>query len=43
MSSNYNSRPRACEVIVDDVSFYEIKSREPFDQLIANEKLIPQK
>jgi len=43
MSSNYNSRPRACEVIVDDVSFYEIKSRETFDQLIANEKLIPQK
>jgi len=43
MSSNYNSRPRACEVIVDDEHFYEIKSRETFDQLIANEKLIPQK
>jgi diaminopimelate decarboxylase len=43
MSSNYNSRPRACEVIVDDEYFYEIKSRETFDQLIANEKLIPQK
>ena len=43
MSSNYNSRPRACEVIVDDERFYEIKSRETFDQLIANEKLIPQK
>jgi diaminopimelate decarboxylase len=43
MSSNYNSRPRACEVIVDDEQFYEIKSRETFDQLIANEKLIQQK
>jgi len=43
MSSNYNSRPRACEVIVDDEHFYEIKSRETFDQLIANEKLIPKK
>ena len=43
MSSNYNSRPRACEVIVDDENFYEIKSRETFDQLIANEKLIPKK
>ena len=43
MSSNYNSRPRACEVIVDNEHFYEIKSRETFDQLIANEKLIQQK
>ena len=43
MSSNYNSRPRACEVIIDDEHCYEIKSRETFDELIANEKLIPKK
>jgi len=36
-SSNYNSRPRVAEVLVDDDSFRIIRSRESWDDLIRHE------
>lgn len=41
MSSNYNTRPRAAEVMVDGKEFHVVRSRETFDQLIATEKIVP--
>jgi len=41
MSSNYNSRPRAAEVLVDDDKSYLIRARESFEQLIQGECLLP--
>lgn len=38
MSSNYNTRPRAAEVMVDGANVHLIRERETFDQLIAGEK-----
>ncbi|MFH2144941.1 MAG: diaminopimelate decarboxylase [Candidatus Omnitrophota bacterium] len=40
MSSNYNSRPRAAEVLVCGNRFYLIRKRETYDDLIRNETLI---
>jgi len=40
MSSNYNSRPRAAEILIDQSDFFEIKSRETFAQMIHGEELI---
>lgn len=40
MSSNYNSRPRAAEVIVDKNQSFLIRSRETLEQLWENEKLL---
>jgi len=37
MSSNYNSRPRAAEVLVDKGRFYIIREREDYDDLIKGE------
>jgi diaminopimelate decarboxylase len=37
MSSNYNSRPRAAEVLVDGVSHKLIRRRESFEDLVAHE------
>ncbi len=37
MSSNYNSRPRAAEVMVDGAGFYTIRKRETFKDLINGE------
>jgi len=37
MSSNYNTRPRAAEVLVRDDSYTVIRRRETLDQLIAGE------
>ena len=42
MSSNYNSRPRAAEVMVDGSSAFIIRRRETFEQLIAGETLLPE-
>lgn len=39
MSSNYNTRPRAAEVMVDNETHYEIRAREEVAQLFALEKL----
>lgn len=42
MSSNYNSRPRAAEVMVDGDRHYVIRRRERFDDLVAGESLMPE-
>jgi diaminopimelate decarboxylase len=39
MSSNYNSRPRACEVLARDDQFHIIREREDYDDLIRGEKM----
>ena len=41
MSSNYNSRPRACEVVVDGVDMHLARSRETIAELFASESLLP--
>lgn len=38
MSSNYNSRPRPAEILVDKDQIYLIRSRESLEQLWQNEK-----
>jgi len=42
MSSNYNSRPRAAEVMVDGSQFHVIRQRETFDDLVRGEELLPE-
>ncbi|MDQ6690674.1 MAG: diaminopimelate decarboxylase [Gemmatimonadota bacterium] len=42
MSSNYNSRPRAAEVLVDGDRFAVITRREAYDDLIRNEIQTPE-
>ena len=39
MSSNYNARRRAAEVLVDDDKYFVIRERETLEQLIQNERL----
>jgi diaminopimelate decarboxylase len=39
MSSNYNSRPRACEVMVKEDRFWIIRARERFADLIKGERI----
>ncbi|MGC2166658.1 MAG: diaminopimelate decarboxylase [Gallionella sp.] len=41
MSSNYNTRPRAAEVMVDGGNVHLIRERESVAQLYAGEKLLP--
>src|SRR5437867_1434919 len=41
MSSNYNSRPRAAEVIVDHGSMHLVRAREAEDELFARESRLP--
>ncbi len=41
MSSNYNTRPRPCEVLVDGESALEVRAREPLDSLFALETRLP--
>ncbi len=41
MSSNYNSRPKVSEIMVDDNKFYMIRNRETFADLINKEQLLP--
>jgi diaminopimelate decarboxylase len=41
MSSNYNSRPRAAEVMVDGDRFSVIRERETLDDLTRGEHLLP--
>jgi diaminopimelate decarboxylase len=40
-SSNYNSRPRACEIMVDDDKSFVVRQRETIPSLFALEKLLP--
>ena len=37
MSSNYNSRPKVCEVMVKGDRFYTIRARETFEDLVKGE------
>ena len=39
MSSNYNSRPRAAEVLVNGHDYYVIRDRETYDDLVRNERI----
>lgn len=41
MSSNYNTRPRAVEVMVDGDRVHRIRRRETVDELYAGEQLLP--
>ena len=41
MSSNYNSRPRAAEVMVDGSESYLVRKREALSQLWQGESLLP--
>lgn len=41
MSSNYNSRPRAAEVIVDGNSAHVVRQRETVEELFAGESILP--
>jgi diaminopimelate decarboxylase len=41
MSSNYNTRPRAAEVMIDGATMYEVRARERVEQLFAGEALLP--
>jgi diaminopimelate decarboxylase len=41
MSSNYNTRPRAAEVMVDGDAVHLIRKREEIAQLFAGEAVLP--
>jgi diaminopimelate decarboxylase len=41
MSSNYNTRPRAAEVLVDGEQTHLVRRRESVEQLLAQESLLP--
>lgn len=41
MSSNYNTRPRAVEIMVDGDQVHVIRQRENLDQLLEGESLLP--
>ena len=41
MSSNYNSRPRAPEIMVDDDNVFLVRQRETIQDLIRGEQLLP--
>jgi diaminopimelate decarboxylase len=38
MSSNYNTRPRAAEVLVRGAGYAVVRRRETVDQLLASEE-----
>lgn len=41
MSSNYNSRPRAAEVMVEGATMHLVRERETPDDLVRGERLLP--
>lgn len=41
MASNYNSRPRAAEVMVDGVNHHCVRQRETLDDLLRGETVLP--
>ncbi len=41
MSSNYNTRPRAAEIMVDGQAAHLVRARETIDHLLAGEQLLP--
>ena len=42
MSSNYNTRPRAAEVLVDGEQTHLVRRRETVAELLAGERLLPE-
>jgi diaminopimelate decarboxylase len=40
MASNYNSRPRAAEVVVDGARFHVVRQRENFEDLVRGECIV---
>lgn len=42
MSSNYNTRPRAAEVMIDGGQCHQIRRRETLSELFAGESLLPE-
>jgi diaminopimelate decarboxylase len=42
MSSNYNTRPRAAEVMVDGSRFHVVRRRETVDELLLPESTLPE-
>ena len=43
MSSNYNSRTRAAEVLVDGDKTYLVRARETLEDLVRGETTVPAK
>jgi diaminopimelate decarboxylase len=41
MASNYNSRPRAAEIMVDGSAFHVVRQRETLDDLLRGESVLP--
>ena len=41
MSSNYNSRPRAAEVMMDGDRYHVVRKREQVRDLFAGESVLP--
>jgi diaminopimelate decarboxylase len=41
MSSNYNSRNRAAEIMVDGSHFHEVRARETIEDQLRLESLLP--
>ena len=42
MSSNYNSRPRVAELMVDENNIHVIRKKETYSDLIHGEMLLPE-
>lgn len=42
MSSNYNTRPRAVEIMVDGESAHVIRQRESLEQMLEGESILPE-
>jgi diaminopimelate decarboxylase len=42
MASNYNSRPRAAEVLVDGDHFAVVTERERYEDIVRQERLVPE-
>ena len=40
MASNYNSRPRAAEVLINGAEVHVIRERDNFEDIIRNEKIV---
>ncbi|MDT0497146.1 diaminopimelate decarboxylase [Algiphilus sp. W345] len=41
MASNYNSRPRAAEIVVDGTAVHLVRARESYDDLVRGEAMLP--
>ena len=39
MASNYNTRPRPAEVLVDGADFFVVRERETLDDLLRGERI----